>query len=81
MNTSDEQPGEPDTVRLSGGASMGEVRIAGNLTLQVTRADNIEVEGSETQNVLRLKNGDFTCFKKLYLVVDGERIEITVPAV
>ena len=45
-------------VRLSAYATMGEVRITGNVTLQVTRADNIEVEDSETQNVLRLRNGD-----------------------
>ena len=81
MNTSEEQPEEPNVVSLSGHTTMGEVRITGNVTLRVTRADNIEVEDSETQKVLRLKNGDFTCFKSLYLVVDGERIEITVSAV
>ena len=51
MSTSEEQPEEPGVVRLSAHANMGEVRITGNVTLQVTRADNIEVEDSETQNV------------------------------
>ena len=51
-----------------------EVLISGNLTVTVTRADNIEVEDSDTQKVLRLKNGDYSCFKSVYLVVDGEKI-------
>ena len=79
MSTSEEQSGEPGAVRIRAHATTGVVRIAGNVTLQVTRADNIEVEDSEIQRVLRLGSGDFTCFKRLYLVVDGTRTEITVP--
>ena len=55
------------------------VRVGGNVTVTVTRADNIEVEDSQDQKVLRLRNGDYSCFKSVYLIVDGQRHEITTP--
>ena len=70
---------EPNQVSANASPISFQVRISGNLTVTVTRADNIEVEDSEIQKVLRLRNGDYSCFKTVYLVVDGQRHEITMP--
>ena len=70
---------EPNQVSANANPIGFQVRISGNLTVTVTRADNIEVEDSEIQKVLRLRNGDYSCFKTVYLVVDGQRHEITMP--
>ena len=70
---------EPNQVSANANPIGFQVRISGNLTVTVTRADNIEVEDSEIQKVLRLRNGDYSCFKTVYLVVEGQRHEITMP--
>ena len=70
---------EPNQVSANANPIDFQVRISGNLTVTVTRADNIEVEDSEIQKVLRLRNGDYSCFKTVYLVVEGQRHEITMP--
>lgn len=58
-------PGEPIVARRAAG--------------QATSASDVQVEDSSTQNLLRLRNGDYECRKRVFLVIDGERYEITVP--
>ena len=71
MASSEDSAGEPNQFRVNADPVTWTVRVSGNVTVTVTRADGIEVEGSETQKVLRLRNGDFSCFKSVYLIVDG----------
>ena len=46
-----------------------------SLTVQATFVDSIEVEDSSTLKYLRLRNGDFSSRKSVFLVTDGQRRE------
>ncbi len=81
MISNEESTKEPNHFAVDADPINFEVRVAGNLTVTVTRAHDIEVEDSDTQKVLRLRNGDYACFKRVYLVIDGERHEITMDSV
>ena len=47
-------------------------------SLEITPADRIEVEEAETPKYLRLRTGDFRMPQAVFLVIDGERHEITL---
>ena len=47
-------------------------------TLQTEPASDVVVEPSQTPKFLRLRDGDFICWKSIFLVVGGEKREITV---
>ncbi len=75
--TSSERPSsEQQTLRLSASVESGEPRVTARLT--VTPADSVEIEDSPPLKYLRLKTGDFSCYKRIFLVADGQRSEITV---
>ena len=78
MSSNEETTKEPNHLTVDARPAYFHIRAAGNLTVTVTRAHDIEVEDSDTEKVLRLRNGDYACFKRAYLVIDGERHEITV---
>ena len=46
--------------------------------LAVEPASDVVVEPSQTPRFLRLRDGDFICWKSIFLVVGGEKREITV---
>ena len=52
--------------------------ITGSVKLEVISADDIQVEDSSERKYLRLRNGDYQCFKSVFLVIAGERHEITM---
>ena len=79
MSSSEDTSAEPNHFNVDAGPVQSELQVSGKVTVTVTRADNIEVEDSQTQKVLRLRNGDFSVFKTVYLVVHGQRTEITMP--
>ena len=79
MASSEDFSAEPRHYNVDAGSTTFSVQVSGNVTVTVTRADNIEVEDSQIQKVLRLRNGDYSCFKTVYLIVDGQRHEITMP--
>ena len=56
--------------------SLGQIQGTAHLT--VIPADSVEVEDSPTLKYLRLRTGDYSCYKRIFLVVDRERCEITV---
>ena len=51
---------------------------AGPGTFTVTPVDSVKVEPSETPKYLRMRNGDFECYSRVLVSVDGEWTEITV---
>ena len=63
-------------VSLSGHATFAE--STAKATLRVEPASDVIVEDSPTRKFLLLKNGEFICWKSVFLVVGGEKIEITV---
>ena len=63
-------------VQLSGSATLGP--ITATATLRVARAADVEIEDSPTLKFLRLRNGDFDMYKRVFLVIDGESHEITM---
>ena len=71
----DENP-EPHVVNLSMSATAG--APTASFTLEVIPADDVEVEDSQTLKYLRLRSGDYQCYKRVFLTVGGERVEITV---
>lgn len=68
----------PQRVSLSGSASFEPPTASAYI--KVFPADDIEVEDSTTLKYLRLKNGDFTLPKSVFLVANGKRTEITLDA-
>ena len=80
MNGNDFPPSEsvPPVSHLRMSARAGSPTASFNL--RVVAADDIEVEDSATMKFLRLRNGDFALPKSVFLVVDGERHEITIDA-
>ena len=73
---SESQDDEPKVVNLSVSGALGE--LTASVTLEVIPADDIQVEDSETPRYLRLRNGDYQCYKRVFLIVGGEKSEITV---
>ncbi|MXZ90743.1 MAG: hypothetical protein F4W95_05360 [Chloroflexi bacterium] len=67
---------QPSTVDASFQVNSGPPTVS--ITVEVTPADGIEVEESDTLKYLRLRAGDFALAKRVFLIVDGERVEITV---
>ena len=47
-------------------------------TAEAIPADDVVMETSSTLKYLRLRNGDYSCYKSVFLVIDGERHEITM---
>ena len=46
-------------------------------TVQITPADRIEVEDADNLKYLRLRSGDICLPQAVFIVVEGERFEIT----
>ena len=76
--STDKQP-EPQVVQLEGQilAANATIRVG---ALTVLPADDIEIEEAETLKFLRLRVGDYQVPKSVFLIVDGERYEITQDA-
>ena len=70
--TNNDQP-EPQRVKASITTGIPSIRA----TIRITPADKIEVEDAETLKYLRLRAGDFQLPQAVFLVVQGERFEIT----
>ena len=66
---------EQPVVNLSISARAGSPTVSFNLT--VIPGAGIEVEDSPTLRLLPLRNGDFSLPKRVYLIIDGVRHEIT----
>lgn len=47
---------------------------------EVIPVDDVVTESSSTLKYLRLRNGDYNCYRAVFLVIDGERHEITMDA-
>lgn len=45
----------------------------------VIQADNVMVESSPTRRLLRLKNGDIECYTRVFVAIEGQKYELTVP--
>ena len=74
----DEGNGEPKCVLLSGCGTAPEFTGTGRLSVRL--ADDVLAEESTTLKYLRLRNGDFELYRSIYLVIKGERHEITTDA-
>ena len=72
----DEGNREPKSVLLSGRGTVPEFTGTGRLTVRL--ADDVLVDESTTLKYLRLRNGDFELYRRIYLVIEGERHEITI---
>ena len=77
MAAPENEPKEPERVQLRAQPIIGEAAIA-TARLQVLLADGVEVEPAKNRKYLRLRNADYVCYTSVFLVVDGERHEITV---
>ena len=55
-------------------------RVTFSYTAEPIPADDVVVETSPTLKYLCLKNGDYSCYKTVLLVIDGNRHEITMDA-
>lgn len=66
---------EQPVVNLSISARAGSPTLS--LTLTVIPAAGIEVEDSLTLRLLPLRNGNFSLPKRVYLIIDGVRYDIT----
>lgn len=77
MNERDAVSQEPEqpAVSLSMSARAGSPTVS--FTLTVIPADSIEVEDSPTLRYLPLKSGYFSLPKRVFLIVDGEKHDIT----
>ena len=49
-------------------------------TAEAIPADDVLIETSPTLKYLRLRNGDYSCYKTVFLMIDGNRHEITMDA-
>ena len=66
---------EPQRIELTASANFG--ALTSQAGLRVRLVDNLEVEDSSTLKLLRLRDGDFELYKRVFLVIDGEKYEIT----
>ncbi len=67
---------EPRNARVRASITTG-VPIV-HATVRITPADTIEVGESDQIKYLRLRTGDFSLNKRVFLIVEGQRREITV---
>ena len=77
MSTEGQPPQDPEPVDISAQFIVEVVPML-RATVTVIPADAVEVEKSTTLKYLRLRNADYTCYTSVYLVLDGERHEITM---
>ena len=66
----------PKPINLEGSIISGHATIKATLT--VTPVDSVKVEESNTRKYLRMRNGDFECYSRVLVSVDGKWREITV---
>ena len=55
-------------------------RVTITYTAEAIPSDDVAIETSHTLKYLRLRNGDYSCYKTVFLVIDGKRQEITLDA-
>ena len=67
---------EPREVRAEGSPIIAMVEL-GEASGEATPADRIEVEDADNPKFLRMRSGDFQLPQSVFLVIDGERREIT----
>ena len=67
---------DPKQINLKGAITSGPGILSGRLT--VTPVDSVKVEESTTRKYLRMRNGDFECYSRVLVSVEGEWTEITV---
>ena len=72
---SEQESTEPQRIELTASANFG--ALTSQASLRVWLVDNLEVEDSSTLKLLRLRDGDFELYKRVFLVIDGEKHEIT----
>ena len=77
MVAEDNDPTEPEPVRLTAQPLVAQAMIS-RATLTVIPADGVEVEPSTAPKYLRLITADYVCYTSVFLVVNGQRYEITV---
>ena len=73
---SEQEFSAPQRIELNARASFG--AFTSRDGLRVKLVDNIEIEDASTLKLLRLKNGDFELYKRVFLLIDGEMHEITM---
>ncbi len=73
---SEQESSEPQRIELTASATFG--AFTSQAGLRVRLVDNIEIEDTSTLKLLRLRNGDFELYKQVFLLIDGERHEITM---
>lgn len=75
--TSTEGEANPKNVQAEAGLSARPptFRAIGTVTV----IDSVVVEDANSPMVLRLRHGDFRCSKHVFLVMDEERYEMTIP--
>ena len=79
MPESTENQPEPQVVNIQMQAIAGSA-IMGKMELTVLPADGIEIEDADNLKYLRLRVGDYQIPKRVFLIVEGERYEITQDA-
>ena len=76
--SSDASNGEPETVSLSVQATAGLPTATARVT--VISVDDVVIEVSPTLKYLLSHNGYFELYRSVYVVLEGERYEITTDA-
>ena len=72
----EQESSDPQRIELTASASFGALTSRGELRVRLV--DNIEIEDASTLKLLRLRNGDFELYKQVFLLINGERHEITM---
>ena len=72
----EQESSDPQRIKLTASASFGALTSRGELRVRLV--DNIEIEDTSTLKLLRLRNGDFELYKQVFLLINGERHEITM---
>ena len=66
-----------DPATLNGSVSIRAGSPKVTVSAQVIPADDVVTEPSTTLKYLRLRNGDYHLYKRVFIVVEGQRHEIT----
>ena len=77
MSEVDRNQPEPGVVEIRPAPIVGSGALL-SVTITVLHADRIEVEDADRMKYLRLRSGDIELPNRVFLIVEGQRMEITV---
>ena len=78
MDSTEQETNEPKTVDASMHARGGSPTV--RFSPEAIPADDLVTEASSTLKCLRLRNGDYHLYKRVFVVIEGQRHEITMDA-